>query len=292
MCSADGSSEIELPTDGVVDAPVIYAPAAMIAPAIINGRGGPTRPFSVQRIAHASVLLDFDGARVLTDPWFTESPEYFHGEPLALSVADLPPLAAIVVSHAHYDHFDIEHFGPQFADKSVPMFVGFDDMVERAQAAGFTDVRKLAPGEADQVGDIVITALPGEHVVPEITFLLTSGGNSVYFGADTMLSPPVRTIPDQIGPVDLALLAVNGLNVGGCPAVMSAEEAAVFAGMLRAAVTVPIHYRFKGGPKTEGTMLTYNGDPDRFVRSLAVDAPDTRAIVLEPGEVLALQHAA
>ena len=37
-------------------------------------------------------------------------------------------------------------------------------------------------------------------------------------------------------------------------------------------------------------MLTYNGTPDRFVRSLAVDAPMTKAVVLEPGQVLRICH--
>ena len=100
--------------------------------------------------------------------------------------------------------------------------------------------------------------------MPEVTYLLESGGNKAYFGGDTMLAPEVRTIA-QAGPVDVAFLPINGLNVGGKPAVMSSEEAAVMAGMLRAAVAIPIHYRFTGGPKTEGTVLTYNGTTDRFV---------------------------
>ena len=34
--------------------------------------------FSVTRIAHASVLLDFGNAKVLTDPWFSEKMHYHH----------------------------------------------------------------------------------------------------------------------------------------------------------------------------------------------------------------------
>ena len=36
---------------------------------------------TITRIAHASVLIDFDEHRVLTDPWFSEKPGYYHGEP-------------------------------------------------------------------------------------------------------------------------------------------------------------------------------------------------------------------
>ena len=143
---AAAGAQIDLPTQGVTDAPVISAPPPPVAPVVIRGRGGRTAPFSVERISHASVLFDFDGARILTDPWFTEAPEYHHGEPLALTVDNLPKLAAIIVSHAHFDHFDVEHFAKAFPDKSVPMFVGFEDMVARAKQAGFTNVRKLKSG--------------------------------------------------------------------------------------------------------------------------------------------------
>jgi L-ascorbate metabolism protein UlaG (beta-lactamase superfamily) len=33
--------------------------------------------------------------------------------------ADLPPLAGVVVSHGHYDHFDLDAFAA-YPDKAVP----------------------------------------------------------------------------------------------------------------------------------------------------------------------------
>ncbi len=41
--------------------------------------------FSVTRIAHALVLLDFGIATVLTDPWFSEKTHFHHGEPLGIA---------------------------------------------------------------------------------------------------------------------------------------------------------------------------------------------------------------
>ena len=101
--------------------------------------------------------------------------------------------------------------------------------------------------------------------MPEITNLLESGGNKAYFGGDPRLAPEIRTIA-QVGLVDVAFLPTNGLNVGIKPVVMSSEEAAVMAGILRAtAVAIPIHYRFKGEPKTEGGCSPQRND--RAVRS-------------------------
>jgi len=54
---------------------------------------------TVTRVAHSCVLLDFDGQRILTDPWFGEKPGYRQGEVRALaSAADLPELAGVPVS--------------------------------------------------------------------------------------------------------------------------------------------------------------------------------------------------
>lgn len=41
-------------------------------------------------IAHASVLIDFDGHRVLTDPWFSAQEGYYHGKPYGIALQDLP----------------------------------------------------------------------------------------------------------------------------------------------------------------------------------------------------------
>lgn len=285
MTEQDQSAdEIDLPAkDDVFDAPVISVTLGEAEPITLPGGPGERQPVSITRIAHSSVLVDFAGKLVLTDPWFTETSEYYHGEPLAMAVEELPRLTAIVASHAHYDHYDIENFA-RYPHRDVPLLVGrFDDMATRASDAGFTDVREVSPGDTETIDGLQITALPGAHVVQEITYLLTDGSTTVYFGGDTLLTPEVREIAGR-GPFDIALLPVNGLRVGGAPAVSSAEESAVFAGMLRASVAIPIHYTFHGGPETDEHLLTYNGTPYRFLHSLSRLAPDTVGRVLETGQ--------
>ncbi|HUB06396.1 MAG TPA: MBL fold metallo-hydrolase, partial [Myxococcales bacterium] len=63
-------------------------------------------------LGHSTVLLEIDGFRVLTDPVWGErasplrrmGPKRF--QPVPVSVAQLPPLDAVVISHDHYDHLD------------------------------------------------------------------------------------------------------------------------------------------------------------------------------------------
>src|SRR6185369_14918437 len=63
-------------------------------------------------LGHSTVLVEIDGARVLTDPVWAEraSPVQFAGprrfQPVPIAISELPPLDAIVLSHDHHDHLD------------------------------------------------------------------------------------------------------------------------------------------------------------------------------------------
>ena len=163
---------------------------------------------TVTRVVHAAVLLDFDGHQVLTDPWFSEKPGYRHGEPLAFTPQTLPPLAAVVASHRHYDHYDLAAFG-SYPDKAVPLVVK-RGMGDQARRAGFTDVREVEPWEQVEVGPVRITAAPARHGVPEITFVLQAADRTVFFGADTLRIPQLDEVARRFPAIDLALLPING----------------------------------------------------------------------------------
>jgi L-ascorbate metabolism protein UlaG (beta-lactamase superfamily) len=269
--------------------PTWPAPAVGARPvevSLVTQSTGTAAPLAVTRIAHASVLLDFDGVRVLTDPWFTEKWHYHQGEPLGLRLEDLPRLDLIVASHAHYDHFDIKSLA-NYPHKDVPFLVG-PNMVEAARAVGFTDVRELKPWETWSRGALKVTGAPARHGVPEVTFVIEAKGRTVYFGGDTLLVPELRELPDRFQKFDLALLSVNGLRVMGVPVVMSAEEAAELVGVLKARVAVPIHYAFTGSAFTDTFILSRNGTPDRFAAAAKLHAPLTDVRVLPPGERLVI----
>lgn len=244
---------------------------------------------TITRIAHSTVLLDFDGFRILTDPWFSEKWGYYHGEPYGITLGDLPRLDAVLVSHNHYDHYDMDAF-KAYPDKSVPFFVK-RGIAAKARNAGFANVTELDAWESAIVGPITITATPGKHAVPEITFMLAGNGRGVYFGADTLLIPELKDLATRFPRIDAALLAVNGLQLRPLlnrKVVMDAEEAARLCAILAPRYAVPIHYAFTGGPIQDHLLLKYNGTPERFAVAAAQLAPRTEVRILAPGEPLCI----
>jgi L-ascorbate metabolism protein UlaG (beta-lactamase superfamily) len=232
------------------------------------------------------VLLTFGDKAVLTDPWFSEKPGYHHGEPLGLTMAQLPKLTAVVVSHGHYDHFDLETF-KTYPDKGVALFVGLE-LVESAKAAGFTNVHGLGPWDHAEVDGLTFTAAPGEHGVPEVTWLIEGEGRSVFFAGDTLKIPALDEISRRVPHLDLALLPVNGLHAMGKQVVMTAQEAAALTATLKPEVVVPIHYAFRGSWFTETFILSFHGTADEFLNAAKAAAPQTKVVILSPGESLTL----
>ena len=249
----------------------------------------PTAEVVLTRIAHASVLLDFGGGRILTDPWFSERWGYHHGEPYGIQLEDLPRLDGVLVSHDHYDHFDLQSFR-HYPDKGVPMLLK-RGLAAKARAAGFHNVRELDAWETTTLGPLTITAAPGKHKVPEITFVLEGLGLCVYFGADTLLIPELREVARRFPRIDLALLPVNGLTLRPLlnrQVVMNAREAAELCALVKPRVAVPIHYAFTGGPIQDRLVLKYTGTAEEFAREAAQRAPGTQVRILAAGEPLTI----
>ncbi|MFF0631655.1 MBL fold metallo-hydrolase [Nocardia sp. NPDC004151] len=140
---------------------------------------------TVTRVVHASALLDFGGARILTDPWLPETRFYRPGEPRAFVTAADPPELSVVISHGHYGHCDLDAL-VRYPDKSVP-FAVVPGLADTVRAAGFPNVVELAPWWSTHLGPVEVTAAPASHGVLEVIFVLRADGHTVFFGAEALL---------------------------------------------------------------------------------------------------------
>ena len=246
----------------------------------------------VSRITHCCTLIDFSGVVLLTDPWFSERFAYHRGEPLGLTVADLPTLAGILVSHDHYDHNDMRAFS-QYRDKTVPVLAE-QAAANRARRTGFAQAAALGTWQRASIQDISITAVPALHGVPEIGFVLQAGGLTVYFGGDTMHIPELSRLANEFPPIDIALLPINGLRVFGKQVVMDPLQAADLCAILKPRVAIPTHYAFTGGWLTDTLVLKYFAE-QRLLTRMFIDAvvkvgTDTEVVVLAPGTSYTTKH--
>ncbi|WP_054814254.1 MBL fold metallo-hydrolase [Nocardia arizonensis] len=243
---------------------------------------------TVTRVVHASVLLDFGGARILTDPWLSERPFYRQAETRSVATAlDLPYLCGVLITHAHYDHCDLGALA-SYPDKSI-RFAVVEGLAGRVRDAGFPDVVELKPWQRTRLGPVEVTAAPARHGVEEITFVLRADGTTIYFGGDTMRIAELDEIATRFPELDLALLPVNGLRIRPAfnrQVVMDAVQAADLTRALRPRLAVPIHYGFSGGPIGDRLMTKSVRNPGLYVDAAADVAPDTRVHVLSPGQPL------
>ena len=133
--------------------------------------------------------------------------------------------------------------------------------------------------------------VPGRFYLYEVTYVISGGGRSVYFAGDTLLIPELRTLTDRYGPLDVALLPVNGLHIrmaGNKQVVMNAEEAAELTAALRPKLAVPQHYAFTSGTMGDRIFLKSDKDPSLFVEAARRLAPDVPVKVISPGEPLTI----
>lgn len=246
-------------------------------------------------IGHSTVLLNFLGVRVLTDPVFSNRVGIGAG-PLVLGPkrhvkpALLPKHFAapdvIVLSHAHFDHFDVPSLRKFSRDTPVVTAAGTADLL---RCLNFRDVHELAWGESVTLSPrgepITITALPVAHWGARMirdthrgynAYLLERQGRAVCFGGDTAYTRAFAALENRQRPIDLILMPVGAYDPW-IRAHCSPEQAVAMANQAGATFFVPIHhqtFRLSNEPMDE---------PARRVRAAFADTPE-RLLAVNVGE--------
>jgi L-ascorbate metabolism protein UlaG (beta-lactamase superfamily) len=236
-------------------------------------------------IGHATVLLDFPSARVLTDPFLRSrlGPLQRHG-PLP-SPAELGGVNVVLISHAHPDHFDPASLA---AIPGRPTLVVPRGLGPAARWAARGQVIELVVGEQVAIGPLTITAVPARHWMTPggpgahpLGFIIESG-LSVWFAGDTARFEEMRRLA---GHVDLAMLPVWtwGPHLG--PGHLGPRSAAGVLGEIRPAFAVPIHWGTLYPRRLHRIWKAPLLEPgERFAMHAAILAPSVDVRVLRPGE--------
>jgi L-ascorbate metabolism protein UlaG (beta-lactamase superfamily) len=246
-------------------------------------------PDRVTYVGHATVLVEIDGIRLLTDPVLRA-----HVGPLRRHGASPQPsvwsnLDAVLISHLHRDHADLPSL--RRIGREVPILIGAGAS-ELLRRRGFREVSELAVGQEVEIGPVTVTGVAASHAgkrhgakdARAIGYLL-EGRRRIYFAGDTDIFAGMG----QLGDLDLALLPIWGWGPNLGPRHLDPDRAAQAVRLLAPRVVVPIHW---------GTLYPLGlsrlrpdplrSPPDRFVARTRAVAPQVEVRVLEPGETVLL----
>lgn len=190
---------------------------------------------SVTWIGHATVLLEVDGVRLLTDPLLVD--RLVHITRRVGSVGDVGRIDGILISHTHLDHLHVPSLSSLGPDVPIVAPRG-----AASALSGLGPVTELLPGESCSLAGVSVRATPAVHDarkrgrrVPALGFVVD---DDLYFAGDTDLWDGMA----DLAPLELALLPVWGYGPTLGPGHLDPERAAEAARRVRPRVAVPIHW--------------------------------------------------
>ncbi len=177
----------------------------------------------IRNLGHSCLLVECAGTRVLFDPGVFST--RFEG---------LTSLDAIVITHAHVDHVDVDRLPALTAGNPSARLLAEPEIAEQLRGRGL-EVQTLAAGQKAEVGSVTLTAAGGRHAVvhPDIPrignvgILLTADGEPCLFHPGDAYD----TVPAG---VDVLALPLQAPWAAG-------RETIDFARAVRPGVLFPIH---------------------------------------------------
>jgi L-ascorbate metabolism protein UlaG (beta-lactamase superfamily) len=202
---------------------------------------------AVTWMGHSTVLVELDGARLLTDPVFRRRVAHLRrAGPFDDAEALRGGVDAVLVSHLHHDHLDLPSL--KRLGRSVPVVVprGAGRLLRRRR---FERVVEVEAGEEIRIRDLIVRATHAEHTgsrgggpfgakAPALGFLV-SGSRRVYFAGDTDLFEGMATLAASL---DVALVPIWGWGPSAGPGHLDPRRAADALQLLRPRLAVPIHW--------------------------------------------------
>ena len=235
-------------------------------------------------VGHATVLLELDGARLLTDPILRKRIAHLRTVHPPPDRDELGPIDAVLLSHAHRDHLDIRSL--RRLGRGVPVLAA-QGAVRSLRRRGFRGaVDSITAGETRTIGPLSVEATPAVHGRPgSAVGFLVRGSTTVYFAGDTDLFPGLAELAD---PLDVALLPIWGWGPTLGEGHLDPEAAAEAVRMLKPRIVIPIHWGSLHPLGMSGAAFLRE-PPETFLRLVHERAPEVEVRLLKPGEATSVE---
>lgn len=248
---------------------------------------------NVSFAGHSTVLIELDGAIVLTDPLFRTALLHLQRQAPLVNITRFGRPDVLLISHSHMDHLDKRSL--KLIDKDTHAIVP-SDSVKLMKAQGFRRVTGVSAGDELESGALTVRAVHADHggkrmpwnQPAETIGFIVEGSQSFYYAGDTDLFDAMS----EFTQLDLALLPVWGWGPKLGEGHLDPARAAAAVELIRPRVAVPVHwggYLPAGMAKRRPDLLV---DPPRKFRALVeASGCDTRVELVEPGEEIAIAAA-
>jgi len=157
-------------------------------------------------VGHATVLIELDGVRLLTDPLLRDRLAHLRRRVPPVDRELIAAPDAVLISHLHRDHLDLASL--RLLGPATPLLApaGAGAWLRRR---GFAAVRELSPGASVAVDALSIVAVRAQHqdrrhpggVRAQPLGYLVRGSRTVYFAGDTErfagMSDLLRAAPSE-----------------------------------------------------------------------------------------------
>ena len=179
-------------------------------------------------VGHATILIQVAGRNILTDPIWSEraSPFRFAGprraNPPGIAFEDLPPIDAILITHNHYDHLDVEtvaRLWRRFGSRVIAP-LGNDAIIRAHDDA--VEIEALDWGQSVGIaGGTAVHLEPANHwsargindrrMALWGAFVLTTPAGTIYLAGDTGYGEGdiFRSVRERFGAPRLAVLPIG-----------------------------------------------------------------------------------
>jgi L-ascorbate metabolism protein UlaG (beta-lactamase superfamily) len=211
-------------------------------------------------LGHASVLINFYGMNIVTDPVLSRRIGASFGRRTfgpkrlvapALTVDQLPPVDLILLSHAHMDHLHVATLARFPATTRVITASNTADLLTGTR---MKDVKELKWGEHATItthhGDLKVEAFEVAHWGARWRhdkhrgfngYILERNNKKLLFGGDTAFCPHFKKLKAK-GPFDLAVMPIGSYKAGEFCWHCTPEEAVEMANDAGANYILPIHH--------------------------------------------------
>jgi L-ascorbate metabolism protein UlaG (beta-lactamase superfamily) len=242
-------------------------------------------------VGHATVLLELDGCRIITDPLLRDRVAFLRRRRPLVQPERYRSVDAVLLSHLHRDHLDIASL--RCLGTAVRILAPRGAARPLAKR-GFHNVQELTPGDGAIVGTLAVEATYAAHdgmhgfgPSSECIGFIVTGRHRIYFAGDTDLFPEMVDLAG--GPsLDVALLPIWGWWYTLRADHMDPVRAAQALTLLRPRLAIPIHWGTLhpiGVGRFRPHFLTVPAETfEQLARELA---PDVRICVVPPGGAVA-----